>query len=261
MASSRTPFTCANCARSIRTASTKRSAVRPFSVCAASSAPESTPSTSNDQLPRWRQTPRAMTMPFRLRPQPKQPVWRVNTEQEPLDAMYDSFVGRASDVSKADAGRGREMLTEEVKWLAITHKSFDHGRQGFNDRLAFLGKRIVDLQTSLALIRAPTPPHLETSSNNQVFRHPALEGLENVTAFTKAQVLSVERLAKIARTYGVDKVVRWKPRKSDNLQSSGIETVLAHTMYAIIGALSLQRGGEVAASVTRERILRPLGLK
>ena len=31
------------------------------------------------------------------------------------------------------------MLTEETKWLAVTHKSFDHGRRGFNDRLAYLG--------------------------------------------------------------------------------------------------------------------------
>lgn len=31
------------------------------------------------------------------------------------------------------------MLTDEVKWLAITHKSFDHGKRGYNDRLAFLG--------------------------------------------------------------------------------------------------------------------------
>jgi large subunit ribosomal protein L15 len=31
------------------------------------------------------------------------------------------------------------MLSEEVKWLAITHKSFDQGRRGFNDRLANMG--------------------------------------------------------------------------------------------------------------------------
>lgn len=31
------------------------------------------------------------------------------------------------------------MLSDEVKWLAVTHKSFDQGRRGFNDRLAFLG--------------------------------------------------------------------------------------------------------------------------
>jgi hypothetical protein len=31
------------------------------------------------------------------------------------------------------------VLSDEVKWLAVTHKSFDHGRRGFNDRLAYLG--------------------------------------------------------------------------------------------------------------------------
>jgi large subunit ribosomal protein L15 len=94
-----------------------------------------------------------------------------------------------------------------------------------------------------------------------VFRHPALEGLENVTQFAKDSILDRSRLAKLATTYGIDKVVRWKPKKSDNLQGSGIDTVLAHTMYSIIGALALQRGGEVAARTVRERILSPLGLK
>jgi len=69
------------------------------------------------------------------------------------------------------------------------------------------------------------------------------------------------RLAKLAQSYGIDKVMRWKPRKSDNLQSSGIDTVLAHTVYSIIGALALQKGGEVAARIARERVLQPLGLK
>jgi len=34
---------------------------------------------------------------------------------------------------------GEKVLSEEVKWLAVTHKSFDQGRRGFNDRLAFVG--------------------------------------------------------------------------------------------------------------------------
>ena len=45
----------------------------------------------------------------------------------------------------------------------------------------------------------------------------------------------------------------------NNLASSGIELVLAHTMYAIVGAISLEKGGLVANKVTRERILEPLG--
>ena len=112
----------------------------------------------------------------------------------------------------------------------------------------------------MALLNAPPQPGPKPPSN-EVYQHPALEGLENVTAFAKNAVLDRTRLAKLASTYGLDKVVRWKPRKSDNLLGSGIDTVLAHTMYSIIGALALQRGGEVAAKTVRERVLRPLGLR
>jgi large subunit ribosomal protein L15 len=91
--------------------------------------------------------------------------------------------------------------------------------------------------------------------------HPALEGLENVTQFSKQTILERTRLAQLAVSYGINRVVRWKPRKVDNLKGSGEETVLAHTMYSIIGALALQKGGEIAARTARERILRPMGLK
>jgi large subunit ribosomal protein L15 len=44
------------------------------------------------------------------------------------------------------------------------------------------------------------------------------------------------------------------------LEGSGIEAVLTTTMYAVIGAIALQKGGDIAAQVTRERILKPLGI-
>ena len=65
----------------------------------------------------------------------------------------------------------------------------------------------------------------------------------------------------MAGTYGLDKVVRWKPRKSDRLESSGVDVVLAQTIYAIVGAVALQKGRDVATKLAKERILAPLGLK
>ncbi|KAK1055876.1 hypothetical protein LTR74_015363 [Friedmanniomyces endolithicus] len=259
---------CASCATALRSQApgASRAGLRTFTTTAAhQSAP------AQDQ-PRWKQTPPAMKMAFRLRPRPNQPEWKVNDQQAPLDEMYDSFVGQAGEAAKGQTGvestKGRDLLPEEVKWLAITHKSFDHGRRGFNDRLAFLGKRIVYLQTSLALLRSPTAvPQVFTTrkernnENKNVFHHPALSGTENLTSFSKAQVLSPSRLARLAQSYGVDRVVRWKPKKAENLKGSGVETVLAHTVYSIIGALAMQRGGEVAARTARERILQPLGLR
>lgn len=148
------------------------------------------------------------------------------------------------------------------KWLALTHKSFDHGRRGFNDRLAYLGKRIVDLQTSLALLNMPpAPSSLSSGERGDIYEHPALDGLENITQFSKNAILEKSRLAGLATAYGINQVVRWKPRKSDNLKSSGEDVVLAHTVYSIIGAIALQRGGELATRTVRGRILRPLGLR
>lgn len=79
--------------------------------------------------PRWQSTPPRMRAPVRSRPPVEDNNFIVNEDPERLDYVYDQVLGEG----------GREMLTDEVKWLAVTHKSFDHGRRGFNDRLAFLG--------------------------------------------------------------------------------------------------------------------------
>lgn len=43
--------------------------------------------------------------------------------------------------------------------------------------------------------------------------------------------------------------------------SSGQDVVLAQTVYAVVGAVALRKGGDVAGRVARERVLGPLGLK
>ena len=79
--------------------------------------------------PRWQQTPKDMTMPFRVRPKMKNVEWSCNNDPRKLDAMYIRLLGEG----------GNKMLSEEVKWLAITHKSFDQGKRGFNARLSYFG--------------------------------------------------------------------------------------------------------------------------
>lgn len=83
------------------------------------------------ELPRWAHTPEMMKAPFspHITIDPSRSVWQVNKDPQKLDDALNSFLGRDGD----------RMLPEELKWLAVTHKSFDQGRRGFNDRLAFLG--------------------------------------------------------------------------------------------------------------------------
>ena len=95
------------------------------------SAPEQTPDASgHEQKPRWSYTPPMAKAPFSLRIGSKRPEFPVNSDPKLLDQFYVTMLGNDGD----------KLLSEEVKWLAVTHKSFDQGRRGFNDRLAFLGK-------------------------------------------------------------------------------------------------------------------------
>lgn len=71
-----------------------------------------------------------MKAPFHPRIKDPTKAYTVNEDPTLLNAMYTKLLGRG----------GENALSDEVKWLAVTHKSFDQGRRGFNDRLAFLGK-------------------------------------------------------------------------------------------------------------------------
>ena len=84
--------------------------------------------------PRWKSTPARYKAPVRSKPPVLNNDYPVNDDQARLDKAYIRVLGRG----------GEAMLTEEVKWLAVTHKSFDHGKRGYNDRLAFLGRIALD---------------------------------------------------------------------------------------------------------------------
>ena len=140
MASSGSPFLCIRCARMLRIslhASTRRTlstaiTKKPRKEKDSRELPDSSKQSSRwpltqkprgeaeldrpadeapGDVPRWKQTPPAMKMPFRLRPMPKQPEWRVNDQPGPLDEMYDRFIA----IGKGESTRGRDMLPEEIK--------------------------------------------------------------------------------------------------------------------------------------------------
>ncbi|KAJ5182571.1 hypothetical protein N7492_000187 [Penicillium capsulatum] len=211
----------------------------------------STPESSK-QPPRWSYTPPRTMAPFRLRFDSGRPEYNVNADPAVLDQFYIRMLGE----------KGDQVLSDELKWLAVTHKSFDQGRRGFNDRLAFLGKRIVQVQASLALVQNPSTASTTPTKDDfgrTPFTHPALDGLKNLSGATKGALTDRTKLAELAQRYKLLEVLRWAPKTPGNLRASGSELVLAHTLYAIIGAISLEKGGHVANQVARERILKPLG--
>lgn len=146
------------------------------------------------------------------------------------------------------------------------------------------GRMIIELQTSLALIQGMTGIEAripQDKHDRKPFKHVALEGLNTLTEDNKRFALQQRVLADLGESYGLHDVLRWKPRKvstpvvetllvryteadrcgqAKDVKASGIGLVTQQALYAIIGAISLQRGGQVANEVVRERILKPLGL-
>lgn len=163
-----------------------------------------------------------MKAPVPARPRDPTKAWECNESPEKLDQFYEKLLGKG----------GANVLTDEVKWLAITHKSFDQGRRGFNDRLAFfgellnlatltfpsdhIGRRIINLQTTLALLHSPTATKTQSipspSDDREPFSHPALDGLTNLTDAPIGTVLTKQRLGTLASQLGMRDILRWKPR-------------------------------------------------
>lgn len=139
---------------------------------------------------------------------------------------------------------------------------------------SFPGRRIINLQTTLSIIHSPlsstatdTPSPVPDSHDRTPFTHPSLTSLAHLSSLTTATpgtsgarpLLTKKRLGNLASQLGMRDIVRWKPRLPADLDASGVDVVLTSTLYAIVGAVAMQQGGEVAGRVAKERILKPLG--
>ncbi|KAI1206306.1 ribonuclease-III-like-domain-containing protein [Annulohypoxylon truncatum] len=216
----------------------------------------STSATRPSQLedrPRWSYTPEKMKAPFspHITKDPSRSVWKVNDNPQKLDEVLNNILGRD----------GERMLPDELKWLAVTHKSFDQGRRGFNDRLAFLGRQICVFECTQSIITSPPSgqEHEDLfADRRKPFEDETLRGVDNLTDRQPSDMLSPQKLAQFALDTGLTTVVRWKPRMPENIKGSGFDPIMSGAVYALIGAIALQQGGKIASRVVRERILKRL---
>ncbi|KAK4171684.1 ribonuclease-III-like-domain-containing protein [Triangularia setosa] len=214
-------------------------------------------SSSSERRPRWSYTPERMKGPgfsINIVKNPARKIWHVNEDPEKVDTVFNRLLGKNGD----------KMLPDEIKWLAVTHKSFDQGRRGFNTRLAYYGRQILALETTRSILASPLPEGaaqevtFSDEHDREPFHHPALANVDKLYARQPRDVTSKEKIAKLALDVGLGEITRWKPRMPENLELSGIVPVLNTSVLAIIGAISLQHGAEVAHRVVRDRILKRL---
>ncbi|TQV94690.1 RNase III domain-containing protein [Cordyceps javanica] len=235
------------CARSYAT-TTATETPESFKISESTESTTTTTTTTTTE-PRWSRTPAGMKAPLQMdfAKNPRNKVWAVNNDPARLDQMYERLLGQG----------GSKMLPEELKWLAVTHKSFDQGRRGFNDRLALMGRMALDVEAVKDIVSKPADPKAQQTDefDRQAFQHPKLTPVDNLNIHNARDTVGKAQLTALAKSVGLDNTVRWKPRSVNNLESSGAEVVLTGAVMAIVGAITLQHGSAVATQVTRERIL------
>lgn len=77
------------------------------------------------------------------------------------------------------------------------------------------GKRVVQLQASLALVQNPEIARARPQKDQYgrvPFAHPALDGLKNLSSQKKSFLTDRRKMAELAQKYDMQKVVRWQPR-------------------------------------------------
>ncbi|KAG0346115.1 hypothetical protein BG004_002404 [Podila humilis] len=140
----------------------------------------------------------------------------------------------SAKVNEVYKNLGLDLSDSALKTQAITHKSFAHGSVPTNERLGLLGRTFLEM-------------HVTEQKWDKV------KSNKTLTA-SVSHSLSSEKLAKVARSNGVDQVMRWKSPSSTPGSNSGEDTVLAHTMEAIVGAVYHDRGSKAARDFVTKHI-------
>ncbi|BFZ60007.1 hypothetical protein YB2330_001029 [Saitoella coloradoensis] len=140
-----------------------------------------------------------------------------------------------------------ETLPDELAWQAVTHKSFAHGKEGYNDKLAFMGRRV--LKFHLALQLSSRESSRPSAINNKAVESVTPARLENATKastlFSAAQKMGLN----------IQDVMRWKPKQKDDLELSGVKGVVGDCLTAMIGAVFLTKGGQAAEELVVKKVL------
>ncbi|KAK9472821.1 mitochondrial 54S ribosomal protein mL57 [Dipodascopsis tothii] len=153
--------------------------------------------------------------------------------------------------TKITGGDAALALPSELLQQVFTHKSYKHGFLPYNERLSTLGRKLFYLHTALYTVNYPNA-------------NPTAIAGKNVDVLNTTAAVNLLRrnevVARFARANGFLPAVRWR-KVAEDAARSGETTVLAHTIFAAVGAVALHLGGPAAEKLCVEHMLtRPDGL-
>ncbi len=155
-------------------------------------------------------------------------VWAVRRQSRPSP-------GPLTDHDALRAQLGNPDVTAELLALALTHRSwaYENGAAPTNERLEFLGDSVLGVVITETLY----------------VTHPELS--EGRLAKLRAGVVNARALADVARAIGLGEFVRLG-KGEESTGGRNKASILSDTLEAVIGAIYLCGGFEVAARVVHD---------
>jgi ribonuclease-3 len=127
---------------------------------------------------------------------------------------------------------------------ALTHRSYinEHPKwpRGNNERLEFLGDAVLELAVTEGIFK----------------RLPKEE--EGQLTVLRAALVNTKALALVAKEIGLDKMLLLSKGEAKDVNSKGRESISANVVEALIGAIYLDRGFEVARGFIERHIFSKL---
>lgn len=190
-----------------------------------------------------------------------------STQSQPADpSEYHTFITSYTGIASS------KQLSDAVAQQIFTHKSFKHGKAPYNEKLAFLGRRVLYAQLSSHIMSnsahessistvddtaassdtSTTPSSPSPAHDASVVHEPRQLTLQKL----ESHYLSPDHIGTSAlRIPGLAALLRWTPRDTTQLHASGQVKVAGDAMTALVGALELQCGGDVAAAFVRRALV------
>lgn len=180
-----------------------------------------------------------------------------------------------STLARIGVPGGASSLPDPLAAQVFTHKSFNHGKSGYNEKLAFLGRRVLELRLSQYLLSRPSSgpaTAASTSSTSNDERTGAREGGAGVDVDSDGTIdgrdvsvlkagrvgdlTTTERLGHLAMTLpGFTSALRWKPRDETDRLGSGEVVVAGKSLMALVGAIELHAGAAECRSFVQRVVI------
>ncbi|KAI5954486.1 hypothetical protein KGF54_002261 [Candida jiufengensis] len=143
-------------------------------------------------------------------------------------------------------------IPDEIALQIITHKSFGNGIKPYNEKLAAMGSKLLNLSLAKHVINSPQqnqPQQLQINGLN----------LSILGTPLSKELSSRKSTGYFAKLNNLNKIMFWKSRNPTlNFEQSGELKVSSQLIYSLIGAINYHYGKHKAEEFINEKFVKKL---